>query len=110
MRFPLLGKALALGAVMVLLLAALGAVDGVLDERRERRAEAELGVASTLSGAQTMLASALVRRCRETWTRIEGDGKDSRKLAEHRDFVQTLWPRRLAVASRVTIEPRYRGL
>jgi len=110
MRFPLLGKVLALGAVMVLLLSALGAVNGVVDERRRRQAEAELGVASSLAGAQTLLGPALLRRCRETWTRVEGDGKDSRKLAEHRDFVQTLWPRRLVVTSRVTIEPRYRGL
>jgi inner membrane protein len=110
MRVPLLGKLLALAAVMAVLLMALGAVDGVVGERQRRQLDAEQSVASSLAGPQTIVGPALQRRCQESWTRIEGEGKDRRKVTEQRPVIQTLWPRTLAVTTRATIEPRYRGL
>jgi len=50
MRFPLLSKLIALGAVIVTLLLALNAVHGLVGERRLRQLEAEQSVADSLAG------------------------------------------------------------
>ncbi|MDB6000999.1 MAG: creD [Rhizobacter sp.] len=110
MKYPLLAKLVALGAITAALLVALSAVDGVVSERQQRQQEAQRGMADSLAGAQTLLGPALQRRCRETWQQTDGEGKDSKTSTQFRDRVQTLWPAKLDVATSTAIEPRYRGL
>jgi inner membrane protein len=110
MRFPLLGKLCALGAVALALVAALGSVQGLVSERQMRQREAEQSVVDSLAGAQTVLGPVLQRRCTEAWQRTEVQGKERKTVDERRDFVVTDWPRRLDVRAAAAIEPRYRGL
>jgi inner membrane protein len=110
MKFPLLSKLVALGAVIVALLISLNAVHGLVNERRSRQLEAEQSVADSLAGQQTVLGPVLQQRCEEVWTRTEGTGKDQKTLTERRDLLATAWPSKLAVDASATIEPRYRGL
>ena len=110
MRFPLLSKLIALGAVIVTLLLALNAVHGLVVERRLRQLEAEQSVADSLAGQQSVLGPVMQQRCEELWVHTEGSGKDLKTLSERRELVSTAWPSRLSVDARATIEPRYRGL
>ena len=110
MKFPLLGKLVALGAVIVVLLLSLNAVHGLVNERRARQFEAEQSVADSLAGQQTVLGPVLQLRCEELWTRTEGSGKDQKTINERRELISTAWPSRLNVIAQATIEPRYRGL
>lgn len=110
MKFPLLGKLVALGAVIVVLLLSLNAVHGLVSERRMRQLEAEQSVAGSLAGQQAVLGPVLQQRCEELWVRTEGSGKDLKTINERRDLVSTAWPSRLSVVANATIEPRYRGL
>jgi len=110
MKFPLLGKLIALGAVIVALLVSLNAVHGLVSERRLRQLEAEQSVADSLASQQAVLGPVLQQRCEEFWTRTEGGGKDQKTINERRELVSTAWPSRLNVTAHATIEPRYRGL
>ena len=110
MRFPLLGKLVALGAVIVVLLLSLDAVHGLVNERRMRQLEAEQSVADSLAGQQAVLGPVLQQRCDELWVRTEGSGKEQKTINERRELVSTAWPTRLDVVAQATIEPRYRGL
>jgi inner membrane protein len=110
MKFPLLSKLVALGAVIVALLLSLNAVHGLVDERRLRQLEAEQSVADSLAGQQTVLGPVLQQHCEELWSHIEGTGKDQKTINERRELVSTAWPSRLVVTAHATIEPRYRGL
>jgi len=103
-------KFAALAAIAVALLWALGSIRGLVDERRERRAEAARSVADSLAGAQTLLGPALQRECHETWKKTEGEGKDRKVSVEQRAFRQTLWPHRLDITTTVTLERHARGL
>ena len=53
-RFPLLGKAVALAAVVIALMLALQTVSGIVAEREGRLREAERSVAASLASAQTL--------------------------------------------------------
>ncbi len=110
MRFPLLSKAVALGAVIVALLVALGQVAGVVSERRMRQVEAQRGLADSLAGDQAVLGPVLQMQCTESWQRIEGTGKDRKTIAENQSHLVTRWPRVLSVDADAAIEPRHRGL
>jgi inner membrane protein len=110
MRFPLLSKAVAMAAVIFVLLVALFRVESVVNERQMRQREAEVNLQESLASPQTVLGPLLQVRCTETWERVEGEGKDRKTLTERRERVVTGWPRKLAVESEATIEPRYRGL
>ncbi len=110
MKYPLIGKLMALAAVVATLAMALGAVDGVSVERQRRQMEAQQSVADSLAASQTLLGPLLRRQCTESWSRIDGEGKAAKQVDEHRDFTQLLWPRKLQVRTRATVEPRYRGV
>jgi inner membrane protein len=110
MRFPLLSKAAALAAVIVVLLLALSRVEGVVHERQARQREAESDLQESRASPQTVLGPVLQMRCVESWERTEGEGKDRKTVSERREHVVTGWPRRLAATSEATIEPRYRGI
>jgi len=109
-KFPVLGKVFALGAVLMALLLGLESISGIVAERQGRQLEAEQSVTDSLAGAQTVLGPVLQRRCVETWERVDGEGKDRKTLSERRDVVLSAWPRTLKVAANADIEPRYRGL
>ena len=111
MKFPLLGKLIALGAVIVVLLVSLDAVRGIVSERRARQFEAEQSVADSLAGQQALLGPILQQRCEELWTHTEGSGKYRKTIDERRELaVSSAWPSRLNIVAHATIEPRYRGL
>lgn len=92
MKYPLLGKVVAVGAVIAALLVALGAISGVVSERQGRQFEAEQSVVDGLAGSQTLLGPLLQRRCQEVWDTLEGEGRDRRSVQARRDFVLTAWP------------------
>lgn len=70
MRFPLISKMGAVGAVTLGLLWSLWTVQGVVNERQGRQQEAEQSVANSLAGSQTLLGPVLTRTCTETLSLI----------------------------------------
>ncbi len=110
MKFPLLAKLTALGAVILGLIWSLDSVDGVVRERSGRLMEAQRSVADSLAGGQSVIGPVLQRDCKETWTVQIGQGKDARKVNERRDFTVQALPRKLNVDGSAAIEPRYRGI
>ena len=109
-RFPLLGKALALVAIVLFLILALGQVSGVVAERQGRLQEAERSVAASLAGDQQLIGPMLQRRCVETWFDAIGDGKDLKRVAQRREVLLVAPPKQLDIDANATLEPRYRGL
>jgi len=110
MKFPLLGKALAVGGVLVALTLALNMVSGIVREREGRLHEAERSVADSLASQQVLLGPVLTRRCDESWTSEQGEGKDRKLVAERREFMLGAAPQTLTVSAKAMIEPRYRGI
>ncbi len=109
-RFPLLTKVLAIGLVMLLLMAVLLRIDGLVGERRWRQIQAAAGIEQSLAGAQTLLGPLLQRQCVEEWDVSVGEGKDKRLLPERRAFTLAAAPHTLQVEGDLRTEPRYRGL
>jgi inner membrane protein len=109
-RFPLLGKTIALGAVLLALMLALQSVSGVVAEREGRLREAERSVAASLAAAQTLVGPVIARACSETWEVAQGEGKDKKTVTERRDYKLSATPATLDVQGDVAIEPRYRGI
>lgn len=110
MRFPLLTKVAALGAVTVALIWALGSVSSIVAERQGRLHEAQRSVAESLSTSQSLLGPVLQRACSETWETQQGEGKDRKTVTERRDFVLKATPRHLTIDASSLTEPRYRGI
>lgn len=110
MRFPIIGKGLALGGVTLGLLWALALVSDVVAEREGRLREAQRGIADSLAGAQTLAGPVLQRHCTERWKIEQGEGKDRRWVDQQRDFTLAALPQRLAVDAASRIEPRTRGI
>jgi len=109
-RFPLLGKAVSLGAVLVALTLALAAVSGVVAEREGRLREAEASVAASLASSQTLLGPILQRDCVESWETVQGEGKDRKVVLERHALKLASAPASLEVNATVAIEPRQRGI
>ena len=109
-RFPLIGKWLALAAVLLALVLALESVSGVVAERAGRLREAERSVASSLAAAQTLVGPVLARDCSESWEATQGEGKERKTVTERRDFTLVETPASLDVKGDVAIEPRRRGI
>ena len=107
---PLLGKAVAIAAVLLALMAALGAVSGIVAEREGRLREAEASVAASLASGQTVLGPILQRDCIEIWEATQGEGKDRKRVTERRDWKLAVAPANLEIGAKVAIEPRYRGI
>lgn len=110
MRFPWVGKWLALGGVMLGLLWSLGLVEGLVAEREGRLREAQRGIADSLAGGQLLAGPVMQRQCTEQWQIEQGEGKDRRWVEQRRDFTLAAVPNRLAVDAATRIEPRTRGL
>ena len=109
-RFPLLGKTVALFAVVVALMLALQTVSGIVAEREGRLREAERSVADSLASAQTLVGPLIQRDCSEAWETTQGEGKDRKTVTERRTFKLSATPATLDVKGDVAIEPRYRGI
>lgn len=110
MRFPIIGKGLALAGVMLALLWALDLVSEVVAQREGRLREAQRSIADSLAGAQTLAGPLLQRRCTERWKVEQGEGKDRRWVDQQKDFTLAALPQRLAVEATARIEPRTRGI
>lgn len=110
MRFPIVGKLLALAGVMLLLLGSLGLVGDVVAERQGRLHEAQRGIADSLAAAQVIAGPVLQRQCSEEWKVSQGEGKARRWVDERRDLTLAAVPHRLAVTASSRIEPRTRGI
>ena len=110
MKFPLLGKTLAVGGVLLALTMALHSISAIVSEREGRLHEAERSVADSLASQQAVLGPVLLRRCDETWTTEQGEGKDRRLVTEKRDFSLAATPATLDVSAKAAIETRHRGI
>lgn len=109
-RFPVLGKSVALGAVLFALMLALQSVSGIVAEREGRLREAERSVAAGLASAQTLVGPVIARDCSESWEVAQGEGKDRKTVTERRDYKLSATPATLDVQGDVAIDPRYRGI
>jgi inner membrane protein len=110
MRFPLIGKLLALGVVLLALLGALANVSGIVSEREGRLREAQRSVAASLAGPQALAGPVLQRACTESWDVVQGKGEDRKTVTERRDFLLVSTPRELSIDARAAMEPRRRGI
>ncbi|MBQ0934178.1 cell envelope integrity protein CreD [Ideonella paludis] len=110
MKFPLLGKVVAVGAFALGLTMVLARIGFLVDERAERQQEAERSVQQSQAGAQTVLGPLLQRQCAEEWDSTVGEGKDKKKVVEKREFLLQATPDNLRITSALNSEPRYRGL
>jgi inner membrane protein len=114
MKFPLLGKTLAVGGVLIALTLALQSIGAIVHEREGRLHEAERSVADSLASQQTLVGPVLLRRCEETWTSEQGEGKEAGKssklVTEKRDFALAATPATLDVSAKAAIETRHRGI
>ena len=110
MKFPLLGKTLSVGGVLVALTLALNMVGGIVAEREGRLREAERSVADSLASQQLLLGPVLLRRCDESWSSEQGEGKDRKTVAERREFSLAAPPAALDVNAKAAIETRHRGI
>jgi inner membrane protein len=110
MKFPMLGKTVAIGAVTVGLIVALQIVSGIVGERQGRLAEAHDNVAASLATAQTLTGPVLHRQCTESRDVVKTEDKVRTVSTETRSFSVLVPPHRLAVDGGVTMEPRHRGL
>jgi len=110
MRFPLVGKAIALGAVTLSLVWALASVSAIVAERQGRLREAQRSVADSLATSQSLLGPVLQRTCSEKWETQQGEGKDRKTVTEQREFTLFAVPRKLTAEAAAQTEPRYRGI
>jgi inner membrane protein len=110
MKFPLLGKTLAVGGVLIALTLALQSISGIVAEREGRLHEAERSVADSLASQQAVLGPVLLRRCDETWTSEQGEGKERKLVTEKRDFALAATPATLDVNAKALLETRHRGI
>jgi inner membrane protein len=110
MRFPLLGKVAALGAVALALMAALSTVSGIVNEREGRLREAEQSVMDGLATQQTLVGPVLQRQCEESWNTEQGEGKERRVVRMQRELNIVSPPKNLEMKGHSLQEPRYRGL
>jgi len=110
MRFPILGKVLALAGVMLGLLWSLSAVRDLVAERESRLREAQRSIADSLAGSQTLAGPVLQRQCVEQWKVEQGEGKDRRWVEQRYDVTLIAVPHGLAVDASTHIEPRTRGI
>jgi len=109
-KFPILSKAVALGAVSLGLMWSLWSVQSVVHERQSRQAEAERSVANSLAGDQTLLGPVLLRHCTETWAVGQTEGPNPKTMIETSHFDVRLPARQVRLDAQVEMTPRYRGM
>lgn len=110
MRFPLISKVGALGAVTLGLIWSLSSVQSVVQERQQRQQEAEHSVANSLAGSQKILGPVVTRLCTETWVAGQTEGANPRPVYEATKRLIRLPASQLNVDGKVSMTPRYRGM
>lgn len=110
MKFPLISKVGALGAVTLGLLWSLSSVQSVVQERQQRQQEAEHSVANSLAGSQKVLGPVVTRVCTETWVAGQTDGPSPRPVYESSKRQIRFPANQLDVDGKVSMTPRYRGM
>ena len=110
MRFPLLSKALAVGAVLLVLSVGLDRVAELVAEREGRLREAERSVAEALAAGQTLVGPVLQRRCVEEYEVREGEGPERALVTKRREFTLQALPASVQMQASTRTEPRYRGI
>ena len=113
-RFPLLGKLLAIGALMAVLLIALAMVRAVITERTSYRHEAQTEVAAAHAGPQTLVGPVLWIPYTETGQRtvnVETDGVSRQRVETFsEEHALLIYPDTLSVRSQLGPEQRRRGI
>ncbi len=109
-RFPLLAKAVSLGAVLMVLMVGLSMIGGLASERMGYRAQAAASVRESLAGPQTIAGVVVTRRCTSTTEKTVE--KEKVKTVERTDstIVLKALPQSARWTTTSKIEPRYRGL
>lgn len=110
MRFPWMGRGVAMVGVVLALMWALSLVTDVVRERSARQQEAEDNVAEGLAGAQTLVGPWLVRDCVERYRSRQGEGRDAVWRDEQRVFTVQATPTQLTATANAGIEARQRGI
>lgn len=110
MRFPLLGKGLALGAVALTLMAALAMVSDIVGERQGRLREAEQSVMDSLATRQILVGPVLQQHCQENWDEVVVKDNKSQTVHSQRQFDVTTTPVSLDIKTSTQHAPRYRGI
>lgn len=107
---PLLFKAAAVVAIVMLLSLALGQINHLAAERQGRFREAVASVEQSVAGRQVVLGPILQAECTEAWSADAGEGKDRHKVPRSRDFKLTIPPSTLGVKAHAVMEPHHRSL
>lgn len=115
MRFPLLARAGVVAGVAIAILVPLQLVNGKIAERQARAFEVERSFAAETSGPQTIAGPLLALTCEETYVeerQIMRDGKAETVTDRRTRACPTGYfvPRTLAVAGRLPVEARHRGI
>jgi len=112
MRFPLMGKVLAIGLVAAVVAMVQARIGFLVDERAARQQEAIASVQASFAGAQTVLGPMLLRDCVERWdvTIDDPQTKVRRTDEQQRSFRLMATPTTLDAQTDVTADARYRGL
>ena len=107
---PLVIKAAALAAILLLLISGLSMISGMAAERIGYRAQAAESIRRSLAGPQAIAGPVLTRRCVETSEKqVTVDKKVTIDRSE-REYVLKALPETMKWSATSRIEPRYRGL
>ncbi len=107
---PLVIKAAALAAILLLLISGLSMISGMAAERIGYRAQAAESIRRSLAGPQAIAGPVLTRRCVETSEKqVTTDKKTTTERSEH-EYVLKALPETMKWSATSRIEPRYRGL
>lgn len=99
-------KLLALGVILVLLVAALAQISAVVHDRQNHRQTAVQSIARGLAGSQTLVGPLIHLSCVEEWTTLV----DKQPLNERSEHQLVAAPTALTVQGDSQLEPRARGL
>ena len=106
----LIFKLFILAGVTLLLSIVLLRIGWLVDERRQRQAEAIANVEQSQASDQVLVGPLVVRSCSEEWDVPTNDVNGQKTTLDRREFVLTAVPANLSVSGALNQEPRYRGL
>ena len=110
MKWILSSKLFWVLAVFAALVLLLERVEGLVGERAGRQQEAVRSVQQASAHGQALIGPVLERACTEHWEVARGEGRERVVATERARTVQRWTPGQLSVGTKLTMEPRYRGL
>lgn len=110
MKNPVLSKCAAIGGVVLVLCVVLSRINGLIEERQIRQAQAVSSIEDSLAGTQVLLGPLLQRTCTEERNVTVGEGKDRTTTIDKREFTLRTYPTNLRIDSEIKSDVRYRGL